>query len=83
MFLSEHDPRPAAEQIDDNYAHGGGWSPFKGFTVLEDGSIQYPGDPAHPILAETRLRDEIIRFYDSSWLMIMQPDGSYEISRID
>lgn len=82
-FLSENDPRPAKEQIHDAYAHGGGWNSFKGFEMLADGSIKYPGDPAHRVLAQTQLRDEIIRYYDYSWLAIVQPDGSFEIARID
>lgn len=82
-FLSENDPRPAREQIDSNYAHGGGWSPFPGFTMLEDGNLSYPGDPPVRLLAETQLRDELIRFYEHDWLAIIQEDGSFEISRVD
>jgi hypothetical protein len=44
-FLSESDPRPAAAQIDENYAHGGGFSPFSGFIMVGD-NIVYPGSPA-------------------------------------
>jgi hypothetical protein len=29
------------------------------------------------------LRDEEIRFYDYSWLAIVQPDGSFEVARVD
>lgn len=83
MFLSEHDPRPAAEQFNDAYAHGGGWRPFHGFTVLPSGSLQYPGDPPMRPLAEAKLRDEVIRVYDYAWVSITQPDGSVEISRMD
>jgi hypothetical protein len=82
-FLSEEDPRKASEQIDTNYQHGGGWTPFTGFTLLPDGAIKYPGDPALPPLFRTKLRDECITFFDCSWLMITQPDGSWEISRLD
>ena len=82
-FLSENDARPAREQIDQNYRHGGGWEPFHGFTMLPNGDLAYPGDPPCELLAETRLRDEVIRFYHHSWLAVIQPDGSYEISRVD
>ena len=82
QFLSERDPRPAREQFDDNYRNGGGWRPFKGF-VMHDNGLKYPGDPLMPLLAETKLRDETIRFYLSSWVAIVQPDGSYEIARMD
>ncbi len=82
-MLSEEDPRPVREQLDENYAHGGGWDPFKGFKMREDNSIKYPGDPAHPPLARARLREETIYFYESAWVAIVQPDGSFEISRMD
>jgi len=82
-FLNDQDPRPAKEQIDANYGHGGGWNSFPGFTMLPNGSLSYPGDPPIPVLAETKLRDETIRFYEHAWLAIIQPDGSYEISRVD
>ena len=46
-FLDPADPRPAREQFDANYQHGGGWRPIKGFTCdwKKDGTIHYPGDP--------------------------------------
>ena len=84
MFLHENNPRPAKEQLDSNYRHGGGWNPFMGFTLdKEDMSIQYPGDPKlHPI-AHATLRDEKIYVYPYAWVLILQPDGSFEISRMD
>ncbi len=82
-FLDEADPRPAREQIDENYRHGGGWSPQPKFKMLPDGNLSYPGDPPLLLLAETRLRDELIRFYDLSYLAIVQPDGSFEAARLD
>ena len=82
-FLDERNPRSAREQIDDNYRHGGGWRSFKGHTMLPNGNLSYPGDPITQLLAETKLRDEVIRFYEHSWVAIIQPDGSYDIARID
>lgn len=82
-MLSETDPRPAREQLDSGYRHGGGWCPFAGFELQPDGSIVYPGDPPMPLLAETTLRDERIRFFDCAWVMILQPDDSFEICRMD
>lgn len=82
-FLSEDDLRPAKEQISDNYSHGGGWKPIKKFKMNPDGNIQYPGDPPLILIAETKLRDELLKFYDGSWLAIIQPDGTFEISRLD
>ena len=82
-FLSEYDPRPAVEQLDENYSHGGGWRAFEGFTMLPDGNMQYPGDLPTTLLAEGKLREEIIRFYDYSWVAVVQPDGSFTVARMD
>lgn len=80
-FLSDDDPRPAKEQFAANYV--GGWRPFKGFEMEKDHSISYPGDPTFSPLAQTKLRDELILFYPSSWVAIIQPDGKHEICRMD
>ena len=82
-MISERNPKPAREQFDTNYQHGGGWTPFKGFSMLPDGNLSYPGDPPTRLLAETQLRDETIRFYEHSWVAIIQTDGTYEICRMD
>jgi hypothetical protein len=83
-MLDEDDPRPAREQFDANYRHGGGWRPFKGHTLNSPSlSLSYPGDPDMPALALTRLRDEVIIFSECSWVTIIQPDGSYETARMD
>ena len=86
-FLSNDDPASAKEQINRNYSHGGGWRPFHGFEMKPDG-IQYPDDPLMPLLAQTVLhpdtdKPELIRFYLSSWVAVVQLDGSYEICRLD
>ena len=83
QFLDKDDPRPAREQFDANYRHGGGWCPFAGHKILSNGKLKYPEDPPLELLAETQLRDEVIRFYECSWVAIIQPDGSYEIARMD
>lgn len=63
-FLSEHDKRPAREQFDTAYRHGGGWNPTKRWTYdPATRSIKYPGDPSIGPLAEARLRDETIFIY--------------------
>lgn len=82
FFLSDQDPRSAKEQFNENYAHAGGWQPFEGFKMVDDGLL-YPGDPKTMLLAETKLRDETIRFYEHAWVAIVQPDGSFEICRMD
>jgi hypothetical protein len=82
-WLSADDPRPAATQLDGCYSHGGGWEPFVGFRLREDNSLKYPGDrPLQPI-AEMRLRDELILIYEHSWVVVIQPDRTFEACRMD
>lgn len=89
-FLSESDPRPAAEQFDERYAHGGGWRPMEGWLHVITRpldqkilSISYPGDPVLSPVASLQLRDETIWVYQNAWVAIEQPDGAVEISRMD
>jgi hypothetical protein len=79
-FLSDQDPRKASEQMSTNYQ--GGWHPMVKFGFPNQW-LRYPGDPPMPLIAEAQLRNETLRFYDCSWLAIIQPDGSYEVSRVD
>lgn len=83
-FLHEDDPRSAQEQLDMNY-HFGGFVPFDGFTFNPaTKAISYPGDPDFYPEAMTTLHDkETIYLYPSSWVLILQQDGSYVISRLD
>lgn len=95
-FTSEHlgflpgmldidNPKPAKEQFNDAYGHGGGWRPMSKFKMVNPKTfkIYYPGDPAMLPLAMTKLRDETILFYDYAMVCIVQPDGSFEVARMD
>jgi len=83
-FLQEDDMRPAREQFNERYAHGGGWRPMKGFEVdAEMGTIQYPDDPPLKPIAAFRFHDELIYIYPHAWVRIEQADGSSEIARMD
>lgn len=77
------DPRPAREQANDRYSHGGGWSPLSGWTIDEAFRITYPGDSPLLPLARAQLRDETIILYRHSWVAIIQANGSFEVSRMD
>lgn len=83
LMLDERNPAPAREQLDAGYQHGGGWNPFQGFTLTDANELTYPGDPAYTPLAQAKLRDELIVFYDHSWVAIIQPDRSFEVCRMD
>lgn len=82
-FLHEDDPRPAAAQFDTHYSFAGGWSPFKGFKLTDNNSLVYPDDPPIRPIAEAKLRDETICFYEAAWVAIIQPDRSCEVCRMD
>ena len=81
-FLDANDPRGAAAQINDAYVSG--WSPMKGFELgLNPVSLKYPGDPRMYAVSHTTLRQERLYLFPSAWLLILQPDNSFEVSRID
>lgn len=83
-FFSPEDPRPAREQINQNYAHGGGWHPTSGFKMKPDSwRVKFPGDPVLYPLAYAKLRDETLIFYEHEWLAILQLDGSFEMARVN
>lgn len=86
-FLDENDSRPAVEQINTAYSHGGGWMDFKGFELVGgDGkpySLKYPGDPLTHELSRANLRKEKLVFFEHSWLAVIQPDGSFRVARLD
>lgn len=82
------DLRPVREQIKERYSHGVGWKPFTRFQVnlgMDSRAVlQYPGDP--PILMSCECKHpngETIQLFEGSWLRVIQPDGSYEISRVN
>jgi len=82
-WLDDRDPDGAAQQIHKNYGHGGGWQSAIGFELQEGGGLKYPGDPLLKPLAKSKLRDETIYFYDHSWVCVVQPDGKFDVARID
>lgn len=85
-FLSESDPRPAQEQFNTAYAHGGGWQRFDGFKLTGEAPqwrLKHPGDPAYVAIAFAQLREETIIVFEHAWVVILQSDGSWECARMD
>jgi len=83
-FLVLEDERPAAEQINERYGHGGGWFPMKNWVMDPiTFKIQYPGDPPLRYVASTNLREERIFLYPHGIVTIVQPDGTFQTARID
>ena len=83
LMLNESDPRPAKDQFNENYAHGGGWIPFRGFELNDNNSLSYPGDPPLKPLAQCQFRNELIVFYDHAWVAIIHKDRYFEVCRMD
>ncbi|RPI45491.1 MAG: hypothetical protein EHM67_02380 [Hyphomicrobiaceae bacterium] len=84
LIFDDRDPAPAREQVEAKYAHGGGWQPLPDWRVdVATGLAKYPGDSAIKPVCATMIRDEKILLYPHSWVCIIQPDGSYEMARID
>jgi hypothetical protein len=47
-------------------------------------TLHYPGDPPFKPAAMTTIGDEQVFFYPSgAWLLILQPNGDYEVTRVD
>jgi len=81
-FLDNDDPRPAAEQFNENYI--GGWNPFPGFEFdTITGELLYKGDPPLRPKSAMFFRDERIVLYPHGWVMIIAPDDTWQISRMD
>lgn len=86
-FLSEADPRPAIAQLHANYAHGGGWRDFEGFTLAggedEPYRLEYPDDPPMKEIARTKLRQETIIIFQYSWVVVIEADTGWRCARMD
>ena len=97
-FFDDTDPRPAAEQLAERYAHGGGWHPHsKGVWRMResDGALIYPGsnpgedgeeDEVFPLIALARLplSDETLLFFVGALLAVVkETDGSFDVTRVD
>ncbi|MCA2510527.1 MAG: hypothetical protein IM561_09105 [Microcystis sp. M60BS1] len=84
-FLDTYDKEnSAAKQFDQKYSYGGGWRPMDKWKYNPElNTIQYPQDPPYKPKAHIRFRNENIYIYESAWVCIVQPDGSFEVSRMD
>ncbi len=85
-WLDENDERSAAEQIHAEYAHGGGWREFEGFTLCGDDShymLAYPGDPDTHEQSRGQLRDETVVVFDHSWVGVIKGGELTNVARID
>jgi len=87
QFLDSSNPDDAVAQLHTNYGHGGGWHDMRGFTLDESNPdaplLRYPDDPPTEAVAYWKLRDERIILFDHAWVAVVQPGGSFRVSRMD
>ena len=84
MIFDSNDPRPAREQANERYAHGGGWNPQEGWELNpSNGNAMYPGDPPMWPLAMAELNDERLYLYPYGYVAVVQQDGGFEMCRMD
>lgn len=95
-FLWDSDPRTAVDQINERYAHGGGWRPLSNFLPLgaynfAEGvapKLRYPGDPPfHPYAMATLHADtdaaEVFVIYEHAFCAIFRNGELYQVARLD
>jgi hypothetical protein len=84
-ILLADDKRSVREQLDDRYAHGGGYRDrnFTKFRLGKNMALHWPGDPPQHPLAATLINDELVVFYSHAMLLVMQPDGTWKVTRVD
>ena len=94
-FFREEDPRSAEEQLDESYAHGGGYHPLDNFTVFvkegEPARLVW-ADPApdeedrteehYEEVARAQMRDQTLILFELSFLAIIGPNG-VNVCRVD
>lgn len=81
-FVDPDSQEPVARQFDRAYISG--WRPLQGFKLNRANmTLSYPGDPPMRPVAFAVLRDEEIYIYPYAWVLILQPSGAFEVSRMD
>ncbi len=86
LMLDERDPRSVQEQLNESYAHGGGWNSFSGFTLVERGgnyALSYPGDPLMLEVSRAQFRDQLLVLFQYSWLGIIEEGKLLDVARVD
>jgi hypothetical protein len=83
-IIRKDDPRPVAEQVNDRYAHGGGWRPMRGWELdRETYAITYLEDPPYKPIAATKIKNEFVLVYPHAWVAVVQENGAFEVARMD
>lgn len=83
-FLSPDCEDSAAKQIGRNYKHGGGWRPLEGYSLdLEPGIVTHSSGLQMRPIAAAVMRAEVIAIYPRGYVAIIQPNGVFEIAKVD
>lgn len=82
-FIDARNPDTAQEQFNRSYSHGGGWQPLGGWTMQDDGTLEYPEDPPLKPIAVVAVGEQTVRVYPHAWVSVRNPDGTYEVCRMD
>ena len=78
------DAESAREQLDRVYCdEGGAWHPTSGFDIKSGNELYRDGKFYSNPIAQAWLRHELILLYESDWVAVVQPDGSFEVARLD
>lgn len=86
LMLDERDPRSVQEQLNESYAHGGGWNRFSGFVLSKRGgkyALAYPGDPLMLEVSRAQFQDQLLVLFQYSWLAIIENDELIDVARVD
>lgn len=88
-----YDPRPAREQIEDRYAHGGGFLVAPGDWTMTYGrdageipwaELHFPGDPPLKEIARLELSaTETLVLFDCAFVAIVGPMLDFVVVRMD
>ena len=87
-ILLASDPRPISDQLEDRYAHGGGYAPYgQGRWDFDPSThaLTYDGDrPMYPdAIFHPSNPDETLYLYDHAIAAIVQSDGTFAVVRLD
>jgi len=90
-IIRANDPRPAAEQIQTRYQHGGGYRPFGGSSwelrksPEGDLALLYPGDPPLKEVSRLILRNsqEVCVLFEFGFVAILGRQGTLAVLRMD
>ena len=83
-WLSESS-KPIRDQLNDGYIWGG-FRHFSGFSIdPSTDELLYPGDPPTIPLIEWQFdsHPQRVILYQHSWVAIIEPDGTFEVCRMD